>query len=451
VTAAPLLLVSGAAVGMFSVPRYHLLIVATYLTLVTVLAAVTVTGRAGRGTAGAAGGRPAPSPTEHRAAGVIALTATALAVWFVPSFTYLSTPAANVLRLTVALAALGGAVAVAAPWRRGPDAALLLAALAYAATTAATIRLDPAPRIDVWYILQGAADGLPRGENLYRQVLVGPPGRMAAFTYLPGTAVLLAPGRWLLGDVRWTLAAVTLCAAAAFAALGARTAAGSGLSDTGLTVRDDHRRAGRVAGALLLLLPGTLTQVEQAWTEPLLLACLTGAVLALASGRDRLAVLGVALALASKQHVVLLLPVLAAWPRFGLRRTAAAAVAAGLAVLPWFVADPAALWHDAVTLLVDFPPLRFADTAYIAVLNEFGVRLPFWLTGAVVLTTLAGAAVLVRRRDPDVDVVLRWCALVLFVANLVNKQAFYNQYWLVAGLVLASWASTGRRLITRGG
>jgi hypothetical protein len=29
---------------------------------------------------------------------------------------------------------------------------------------------------------------------------------------------------------------------------------------------------------------------------------------------------------------------------------------------------------------------------------------------------------------------------VLLVANLVNKQAFYNQYWLVAALVLTSWA-----------
>jgi len=33
------------------------------------------------------------------------------------------------------------------------------------------------------------------------------------------------------------------------------------------------------------------------------------------------------------------------------------------------------------------------------------------------------------------------------VANLVNKQAFYNQYWLVAGLVaLALAASTADRL-----
>jgi hypothetical protein len=40
----------------------------------------------------------------------------------------------------------------------------------------------------------------------------------------------------------------------------------------------------------------------------------------------------------------------------------------------------------------------------------------------------------------DLPAVLRWAALVLFVASLVNKQAFYNQYWLVAAVVLLSWA-----------
>jgi hypothetical protein len=195
-----------------------------------------------------------------------------------------------------------------------------------------------------------------------------------------------------------------------------------------------------------LLLPGTTTQVEQAWTEPLLLGCLTGAVLAMARGRrghGLVAVLLLALALASKQHVWLLLPVLAAWPRFGPRRALAAAGTAAALVLPWVVIDPAAIWHDTVQLLVDFPPLRFADTLYIAVLNEWGVRLPFWLTGAAVLSTVTAVALTVRRRDPSAGALLRWCALVLLVANLVNKQAFYNQYWLVAGLVLLSWAAGG--------
>jgi uncharacterized membrane protein YhaH (DUF805 family) len=53
---------------------------------------------------------------------------------------------------------------------------------------------------------------------------------------------------------------------------------------------------------------------------------------------------------------------------------------------------------------------------------------------------LAAAVRAVRRDDVDLPGVLRWFALVLFVASLVNKQAFYNQYWLVAALVLVSWA-----------
>jgi hypothetical protein len=190
----------------------------------------------------------------------------------------------------------------------------------------------------------------------------------------------------------------------------------------------------------VLLLPGTATQVEQAWTEPLLLACLAGWALAVRHDRTGLAILLLALGLASKQHLALLLPVLAVWTGFGWRRTLGSATLAGAFVLPWFVASPSAFWHDTVTLLVDFQPLVFADTVFIAVLNETGTTPPFWATGAVVLGALTGICLVVRRRQPSLGELLRWLALLLLVANLVNKQAFYNQYWLVAALVLVSWA-----------
>ena len=437
-TAAPLTLVSGAAVGMYSVVRYDLWIVGCYVVLMLVLGATLYRGRPTRDSAPTTPG----VPTVGRIGGALALAGTGLLVVTVPGFTYLPGPPAGVLRWTICAAAVLAAAAVAAPCRHGPDVALAAAAAGYAATAAATIRLDPAPRIDVWYTLQGAADGLLHGQDMYAQTWVGPPGPMSTFTYLPWTGVLLAPGRWLAGDVRWTLLIVTLCTAVLMRTLSDRRIAEATINRTVDTVRDRQNRivAGRVSAALLLLLPGTLTQVEQAWTEPLLLACLAGLVLALTRGQGAVAVLLLALALASKQHIALLLPVLAAWPRFGPRRGLAAAGLAGLLVLPWFVAGPAAIWHDTVQYLVTFPPLRFADTVYIAVLNETGVRLPFWLTGAVVAGTVAGASVLVHRRNPEPGVLLRWCALVLFAANLVNKQAFYNQYWLVAGLVLLSWA-----------
>ena len=64
------------------------------------------------------------------------------------------------------------------------------------------------------------------------------------------------------------------------------------------------------------------------------------------------------------------------------------------------------------------------------------------------------------RRQPGLAELLRWLALVLLVANLVNKQAFYNQFWLVGALVVVSLAvaepalrrapTVGGRTATRG-
>ena len=422
-TAAPLLLVSGAAVGAFSVSAYHRRVVISYLVLVAVLAVTAWRGLRRP--------LPLPGPPAARTAGAVALVAAGVLTWTVPAFSYVTGGAADALRGVGAATAVVAGLVLALPRRGAPAVALAVAAAGYAAVCAAALRLDPAPRIDVWYTLQGAADGLLSGQDMYQQVWIGPPGPMPFFTYLPWTAVLLAPGRWLFGDVRWVLGAVTLGTAVMFRMLPGDARARGGAAGLQATA----------AAALVLLLPGTLTQVEQAWTEPLLLGCLTLAVLGLARGRGWVAVVGVALALASKQHVLLLLPVRAAWPRFGPRRAAAAGLLAAGLVAPWFVADPGAMWHDTVTLLVNFPPLRFADTLSIAVLDEWGVLLPFGLTGAVVVGTVTAAAVAVRRHDPPPALLLRWCALVLFVASLVNKQAFYNQYWLVAGLVLLSWAA----------
>lgn len=406
--APPLLLVSGAAVATYSVVRYDLRIVAAYTVLATLLLASLV--RSG-----------ARARLDHRAGGVVALAAAGAATLAVPAFTYLEPDAASRVRWLLGGAALAAAAISCLPWRRSGDAAFAVAVAAYLGAAVTLIHLDPVPHIDVWYVLQGAADALAHGENAYTRTWVGSPGVKDAFTYLPWMGVLLAPGRWLAGDVRWALVAVTVLGAVAIR-------------------RSGRGRAAAAAAALLLLLPGTATQVEQAWTEPLLLACLAGAVLALQRGRTVAAVVLLALGLASKQHLALLVPVLAAWPRLGPRRTAAACGLAGLLILPWFLADPGAIWHDTVSLLVTFPPLRFADTLYIAALNDLGWSPPFWLTGAVVVSTVVAVAWVVHRRNPGAGELLRWCALVLLMANLVNKQAFYNQYWLVLALVAASWA-----------
>ncbi|MBM6404043.1 hypothetical protein JQN72_07285 [Phycicoccus sp. CSK15P-2] len=330
-------------------------------------------------------------------------------------------------------AALGvlvvGGLAVAgllAGGRRLAPAAFAAALVTHATLAVVTVLGDRAPRIDVWVVLQQAADATARGENMYTQQWRDSPGVQDFFPYLPWMSMLTAPGRWLAGDVRWMLAVWSLVLLAGLWALaGGR--------------RGDAARGAAVAG-MLVLAPGTLTQVDQAWTEPVLAALLVWWAVLVRRDHAWWAVVPLALACASKQHLALLAPVLLVWRPFGWRRTLAAGGLAGVLMTPWVLADPAAFLEDTVTTLLAFHPIRFANTWYLYFLNEHGVTLPFAVTGLVMLGAVAGACWAVWRRQPGLAEVLRWLALVLAVANLVNKQAFYNQYWLVAALVAASLA-----------
>lgn len=361
------------------------------------------------------------------AATAVVLLGSAVSFVTVPMFSYVRGGArvmAVSLLVTGAVVAAVLVVPPAASRRWTPAAVASVGVVSYAATSVTAVLTDRAPRIDVWVTLQQSADGLLHGQNMYAMTWVGSPGIKDAFTYLPWTSVLLAPGRWLFGDVRWALLFWSLLAFAGLWRLGR------------------GRWPAAYAIVLVALAPGTLTQVDQAWTEPLLFAGLVWWALLVDRDRAWLAVLPLALACASKQHLALLLPILLVWRPFGIRRTLATGALAGVLVAPWFLWSPSDFLHDTVTLLVGFHPIRFANTWYLLALNELGVTLPFWLTGLVVLGVVASAVVLVRRRQPPLAELLRWLAFVLLVANLVNKQAFYNQYWLSAALVAASLAAS---------
>ena len=364
------------------------------------------------------------------------LAGSALATLTVPLFSYLGDSGLAVASTLLVAGPLAAAALLWSGRERPALAALCTTVVAYAAAAATAVVSDPAPKIDVWVTLQQASDALARGESFYEVEWTGSPGIQDAFTYLPWTAVLLAPGRWLAGDVRWALLVWTLIAALGVWALATRLPRGH--ADYGPGPGPRWRTAAAVA--LLLFAPGTLTQADQAWTEPLLLAGIVWWAVLVDRGQAWWAVLPLALACASKQHLALLLPVLLLWRPFGARRAIATGGVTGVLIAPWFLAGPSAFVHDTVTLLVSFHPIKFANTLYLLALNTFGVTLPFWLTGLVALGTLAGVMVVVWRRQPGLPELLRWLALVLLVANLVNKQAFYNQFWLVGALVVASLA-----------
>ncbi len=349
-------------------------------------------------------------------------------VMYLHMYSYL--PAGELGWLTV-VTALGAATVVAGELCTGTAARVLwlLGVGTGVGALLAVTALDPAPRIDVWVMLQQSADGLAHLSNFYAMHWVGSPGWQQDYPYLPVTTLLLAPFRWLFADVRIGLVACMVAVAGLLA----------------LPWRRDA--APRALPALVLFLPGSLGLVEQSWTEPVLLLFLAGAFLAVERGRPTLAAACFALALAAKQHVIVLIPLFAVWRRLGLKRTALAVAGAVAICVPWFAADPSAFLDGVYRLHADAPARPDAPELYSLALQH-GWTPPGVLLLAVLAAVVAAACWLVYR-NPRTGNACLLAALVLFVAALLNKQSFYNQYWLPAQLLIVGLCIDARAAATR--
>ncbi len=272
------------------------------------------------------------------------------------------------------------------------------------------------PLIDVWPILQGAAKGVVEGRNPYEMTFTGvPPGQVDdCFNYLPGTFLVPLPGRLLAGDVRYAEAAVLLAGVAALVAYAL------------------HRRSATAValGGLAGVLPGSLYDVQQAWNETVVFGALAAAGVLVAVRKPWWAAAALVVALCTKQHVVLLLPLWALWPAFGPRRALGAAAGAAAVTLPWFLADPGRFWHCVVDFFLDLPARE--DSLSIWQL------IPGPLRTLAVLALVAVAYVLALRGLPRTPGgLLLGSGLVLAAFALANKQSFLNQWLLAAQLVVA--------------
>jgi hypothetical protein len=309
------------------------------------------------------------------------------------------------------------------------------AGLAAAAGGFALVVVGSTPVIDVWELLQGAGHGLAGGRNPYELTFPGsPPGQVRdCFTYLPATMLLTAPGVWLGGDARWA-ELVLLVATGALLCWHLRARGGTPLA----------------LALLVVILPGSGYMVQQSWTEMVVLPALVGTAVLVDQGltdhelteRSRAgwaaAVFGVALA--SKQHVLLLVPLLTLC-RFRPRELAVTAGTTVALTLPWLLANPTRFVGCTVTLFLSAPPRT--DSLSLWLLIPAPARLPVLVAGLLVGYLLAW------RCCPRTGAgFLMGCAVVLSTFGLVNKQTFLNQWWLVGALIVAGLALAPRRLVS---
>ncbi|MCW2539331.1 MAG: hypothetical protein JWN95_1056 [Frankiales bacterium] len=321
----------------------------------------------------------------------------------------------------------------------------------FAAMTVAVLITVPGgthPEIDVWSIFQQSAAGLFHGINPYRITDFSVPAGQTAncFNYLPVSFLASWVGWVSADDVRYSEDVIMLCGWLALAAaIVVRTERGSRIRFTALTLL--------LTG---ITLAGTLRVAQQAWNESLILGFLLigAAILLLANyptvlpsrrhANARLGLSGMAglasssslpigLALATKQHVALILPLLAFWPTIGWRRTGYAVLTAFVVSAPWVFWDFGRFKKCTVDFFLDIEERKDSislwrflphPTQNLAVL--LGLAIAYWLAFKFVPRTVGGLLVS--------------AGLVLFGFDLSNKQTFENQWWLVAQLLVCGLA-----------
>ncbi len=299
------------------------------------------------------------------------------------------------------------------------------------------VRHSPDPQIDVFIFQRDAAAALLAGDNPYRLTFpniygdrpyygagLASAGRLNfGFPYPPLSLFLALPGA-LAGDFRYAQLVAMAGAGAIMAAL-------------------QRGRIGFLAAALYLFSPRTFFVLEQGWTEPFLVLLAAAVLLAARRGRALLPV-AIGLFVASKQYLVLALPVLPllwrdrqARPPFG-RSAVLAAATAALVTLPLALWDWPPFWHSVA--LQTAQPFRDDALSFLAVVAYLTGYRP---SSLIAFVAAAAAMVAAWRRCPRTPAGLALAlSLVFFGFFAFNKQAFCNYYHFVVGtlcLAIAAW------------
>ncbi len=342
---------------------------------------------------------------------------------------------ASPLWLTVILGYAFLGLAVALPWARQLPLrkwALPIFLAAHTAMTVALLRSSPV-QIDVQVYLHDGVIWLLHGHNpysmtipnIYRspytEMFYGPDvvvnGRIPyGFPYLPVSLFAAIPG-YLLGDVRYSQLIAMLVTALVLRRLA---------SD----------RIGRAAAILAVAAPTAIPMLAGAWVEPSLVALLACLIYALERQRHNLVALFLGLFLASKQYVVVAIPIIWILQRSASRRVILLGFGiAATVIVPFFVVDPAEFWRTIVSIRL--PPLR-PDSLSLLVssVNTFGWP-PAWTYGVLPLVGGGLTALVLALRAPRTPPAFAaGVGLALLVTILLSKQAFMNYYFLVSGAFL---------------
>jgi hypothetical protein len=252
-------------------------------------------------------------------------------------------------------------------------------------------------------------------------------GRVTSGFPYPPLALLVAIPGYLLGDVRYgQLIAMVV---------------------TALVLR--HLASDRVGDAASVLPVASALAIPIltfGWIEPISVALLACAVLALEQRRHAYAALSLGLLLVSKQYFVVVLPTIWLLRQFLTRRAIliGLTVAAGL-TLPAFFIDPAAFLHAIVKFQLIQPFRPGSVSLLVSSVNILGWPPP-WTYGVLPILCGGCTAIALALRAPRTPAAFAAASgLTLLVTILMSKEGSANYYYFVSGAFLiaaVAWPTT---------
>jgi hypothetical protein len=303
----------------------------------------------------------------------------------------------------------------------------------------AALHASPSPVIDAFTLQVDGADWLLSGQNPYRAVSVPSTGTaewappQLSYGYPPTQIYVTTIAELVTGDVRAAMA-VALVAAGVFLRLLAARRAGTGAGRVPSLMVD--------APALALwLAPKTFFIVEQSWTDPVPLALLLGAVVAVDRGRSMTGAVLWGLALSSKQTMIWFLPLTWLLPGFRRRHVLLALAVAVATVAPFLAWHPAAVLRSLGETHVHLPLHPGGLTFNNWLLRRFGWGPSGWIAFLLAAAVVAVALGRLRRSLLAVGLASAFAYLVFFA---FNRWAFANYYFFVSGLAALAAACAGR-------
>lgn len=323
----------------------------------------------------------------------------------------------------------------------------------FALAAVGVIHASPGIGIDVFYFQEESAAALLRGLNPYavrfRDIYYPETGYYGSgasvngwltysYPYPPLMLLLVAPAKLLLSDVRYAHLATMLASAL-------------------LLVATLRGRVAMLAAAMLLLMPRNLLMLQVAWTEPMVLLCLS-TVLFAAKGKRRWTWVAIGALLAIKQYSILFVPLLPllvnaeasrrlshpprrrgglfAWFGNLLHPTLIAAACLAIAtMLPFVIWSPRSFLRSVALWQFSQPFFEDALSYIVMFWRTTGIRL-----GAGPGFIAAGACTILAWRfaPRSASGFAASAMLVLLAFFAFNKQAFCNYYTLVA--MVGCWA-----------